>query len=132
MTGEPKDETGGEAKSDAATPSPAGRRRASVAEALSLLPGAGGARFAKVLEHGSLLVEIYAPRGRDPQQPHTRDEVYVVVEGRGHFVNGERRHPFGPGDLLFVPAGVEHRFEDFTEDLVVWVIFYGPEGGERE
>ena len=107
-------------------------RAANVAEALALLPGADGARFAKVLERGSLLVEIYAPRGRDPQRPHTRDEVYVVAGGSGHFVNGPRRHPFGPGDLLFVPAGVEHRFEDFTEDLVVWVIFYGPEGGEKE
>jgi mannose-6-phosphate isomerase-like protein (cupin superfamily) len=110
---------------------PEAGRASTVADALALLPGAGGARFAKVLEHGSLLVEIYAPRGRDPQQPHTRDEVYVVVEGHGHFVNGPRRHPFGPGDLLFVPAGVTHRFEDFTDDLVVWVIFYGPEGGEK-
>ena len=107
-------------------------RASTVADALALLPGAGGERFAKVLEHGSLVVEIYAPRGRDPQQPHTRDEVYVVVEGRGHFVNGARRHTFGPGDLLFVPAGVTHHFEEFTADLVVWVIFYGPEGGEQQ
>ncbi|HEX8503354.1 MAG TPA: cupin domain-containing protein [Pyrinomonadaceae bacterium] len=110
----------------------AGRRRASVAKALALLPGAGGERFVKVLEHGSLVVEIYAPRGRDPQQPHTRDEAYVVVGGSGEFVNGDARHAFGPGDFLFVPAGVAHRFENFTEDLVVWVIFYGPEGGERK
>lgn len=118
--------------SDEDPSTPEAGRAANVAGALALLPGERGARFAKVLAHGSLLVEIYAPRGRDPQQPHTRDEVYVVVEGRGHFVNGERRHPFGPGDLLFVPAGVTHRFEEFTEDLVVWVIFYGPEGGEKE
>lgn len=111
---------------------PAGKRGATVAEALALLPAAGGARFAKVLERGSLLVEIYAPRGRDPQQPHTRDEAYVVVTGSGEFVNGDRRHAFGPGDFLFVPAGVAHRFENFTDDLVVWVIFYGPEGGEDE
>jgi mannose-6-phosphate isomerase-like protein (cupin superfamily) len=110
---------------------PDAERAATVPGALALLPGAGGARFAKVLEHGTLIVEIYAPRGSDPQQPHTRDEVYVVVNGNGHFVNGPRRHPFGPGDLLFVPAGVTHRFEDFTQDLVVWVIFYGPEGGEK-
>jgi mannose-6-phosphate isomerase-like protein (cupin superfamily) len=109
----------------------AGRRRASVAESLALLPGASGERFAKVLEHGSLVVEIYAPRGRDPQQPHTRDELYVVVDGSGHFVNGDERKAFAPGDVLFVPAGVVHRFEDFTDDLVVWVVFYGPEGGER-
>jgi len=107
------------------------RRRVSIPEALALLPGAGGQRFAKVLEHGSLVVEIYAPRGTDPQQPHTRDELYVVVTGSGHFVNGDARHTFAAGDVLFVPAGITHRFEDFTEDLVVWVVFYGPEGGER-
>src|ERR1041384_6962039 len=100
--------------------------RASVAEALALLPGAEGQRFAKVPEHESLLVEIYAPRGTDTQQPHTRDELYVVVAGSGRFGNGEERHAFEPGDVLFVPAGVVHRFEEFTDDLVVWVVFYGP------
>jgi hypothetical protein len=29
-------------------------------------------------------------------------------------------------------AGVEHRFEESSDDLVVWVIFYGPDGGEPE
>jgi mannose-6-phosphate isomerase-like protein (cupin superfamily) len=53
--------------------------------------------------------------------------LYVVVEGRGEFVNGDAREAFGPGDLLFVPAGVVHRFENFTDDLTAWVIFYGPE-----
>jgi mannose-6-phosphate isomerase-like protein (cupin superfamily) len=107
-----------------------GQRRATVAEAMDLLPGPGGERFAEVLGHGSMEVEIYAPRGKDPQTPHTRDELYVVVSGSGKFVNGPERRPFGPGDVLFVPAGVEHRFVDFTDDLVVWVVFYGPEGGE--
>jgi mannose-6-phosphate isomerase-like protein (cupin superfamily) len=110
----------------------AARRKVSVSEALGHLPGPKGERFAPMLEHGSLVIEIYAPRGSDPQSPHTRDEVYVVVTGIGFFVNGESRESFGPGDLLFVPAGIVHRFEDFTDDLVVWVMFYGPEGGETE
>ncbi len=101
-----------------------------VAEAMARLPGREGERFASVLEYGSLVVEIYAPRGHDPQTPHTRDEVYVVVQGEGFFVNGPGRAHFGPGDVLFVPASVVHRFEDFTDDLIVWVLFYGPEGGE--
>jgi mannose-6-phosphate isomerase-like protein (cupin superfamily) len=101
-----------------------------VKDALAKLPGAQGERFASVFEQGSLLVEIYAPRGVDPQKPHTRDEAYIVVAGSGYFVCGEDRHMFGAGDFLFAPAGVVHRFEDFTDDLVVWVIFYGPEGGE--
>lgn len=104
-------------------------RRVTIAGALERLPGQGGERFAKVLEHGSAEVEVYAPRGHDPQEPHTRDELYFVVSGSGRFVNGPDRHPFGPGDALFVPAGVEHRFEEFTDDLVVWVVFCGPEGG---
>ena len=106
-------------------------KRVTIGEALARLPTPEGRRFTTVFEHGTLLVEVYAPRGRDPQQAHTRDEVYVVLEGRGLFVNGDARHAFAPGDLLFVPAGVPHRFEEFTDDLAVWVIFYGPEGGER-
>ncbi len=101
-----------------------------VAEAKGRLPGPEGERFASVLEQGSLVVEIYAPRGHDPQTPHTRDEVYVVVQGEGSYVIGPSRTPFGPGDVLFAPADAIHRFEDFTDDLVVWVLFYGPEGGE--
>jgi mannose-6-phosphate isomerase-like protein (cupin superfamily) len=107
------------------------RQQLTVRDALRRLPGPDGERFVELFQHGTLSIELYAPRGGDPQSPHTRDEVYVVVEGRGQFRNGGERHPFGPGDVLFVPAHVEHRFEEFTDDLVVWVIFYGPEGGER-
>ena len=106
------------------------KRRVTLAEALAQLPGPQGERFATVLEHGTLDVEIYAPRGADPQTPHTRDEVYVVMRGQGEFINGPNREPFSPGDVLFVPAKVEHRFVNFSDDFVVWVIFYGPEGGE--
>jgi mannose-6-phosphate isomerase-like protein (cupin superfamily) len=105
-------------------------KRLTVGEALSRLPGPNGARFATLYEHGTLEVEIYAPRGTDPQQPHKRDEIYVVAAGSGIFFCDGKREGFGPGDFLFAPAGVEHRFEDFTDDLVVWVFFYGPDGGE--
>ncbi len=101
-----------------------------VAQGLARLPGPEGERFVELFRHGTLSVELYAPRGSDPQSPHTRDEVYVVIEGRGTFRNGAERHPFERGDVLFVAAGVEHRFEDFSDDLAVWVFFYGPEGGE--
>jgi mannose-6-phosphate isomerase-like protein (cupin superfamily) len=120
-------------------PSPVVRRQAritrpqhrlTVQESLTQLPGPAGERYVELFKHGTLTVELYAPRGDDPQEPHTRDEVYVVVQGSGHFRNGETRHRFAPGDLLFVPAGVVHRFEEFTDDLAVWVLFYGPEGGE--
>jgi mannose-6-phosphate isomerase-like protein (cupin superfamily) len=98
---------------------------------MKLLPGPEGKRFARVLEHGSMEVEVYEPRGSEPQTPRARNELYVVVEGTGEFVNGPHRHPFGPGTVLFVTARVEHWFEGFTDNLVVWIVFYGPEGGER-
>jgi mannose-6-phosphate isomerase-like protein (cupin superfamily) len=105
--------------------------RFTVAEGLARIPGPKGERFAVLFERGTLSVEVYAPRGRDPQQPHSRDELYIVVTGSGTFVRESDQYEFGPGDCLFVAAGEVHRFEDFTEDLVVWVMFYGPEGGER-
>lgn len=101
-----------------------------VDDGLPRLPGPNGERFVALFQHGTLVVELYAPRGHDPQTPHARDEVYVVASGRGTFFDGSTRRPFGPGDFLFVAAGVPHRFEEFTDDLAVWVMFYGPEGGE--
>ncbi len=83
------------------------------------------------IRHGSMRVGVYAPRGRDPQQPHTQDEIYIVINGSGTFVKGDERRPFRPGDVIFVEAGVVHRFEDFSDDFETWVVFYGPEGGER-
>ena len=97
---------------------------------LAKLPGPNGERYAEVFRHGTLVVELYAPRGRDPQSPHARDELYVVIAGSGWFVNGDERHRFAAHDVLFVPAGVAHRFEDFGDDFAAWVVFYGPEGGE--
>ncbi|MEO8200951.1 MAG: cupin domain-containing protein [Gemmatimonadota bacterium] len=107
-----------------------GSSHISLPSAESRLPTADGKRFIELYRHGSLAVELYAPRGDDPQQPHTRDEAYVVARGRGTFFDGERRVTFEPGDFLFVSAGRTHRFEDFSQDLSVWVFFYGPEGGE--
>lgn len=89
-----------------------------------------GRLSARIFTHGTFEARWYAPRGSDPQAPHTRDEAYVVVRGRGTFFCDGQRAPFGPGDMLWVPARAEHRFEDFSDDLAVWVIFYGPEGGE--
>lgn len=99
-------------------------------EALAQLPTPDGKRFVAVFGHGTLALEFYAPRGHDPQKPHTRDELYVVVAGRGTFVCDGVRTPFECGDALFAPAGAGHRFEDFSDDLAVWVMFYGAEGGE--
>jgi mannose-6-phosphate isomerase-like protein (cupin superfamily) len=100
-------------------------------EALAKGPPPPGNLAVPVFSHGSLVVELYTPVGEDLQKPHTRDEIYFVTRGSGFFFDGEKRHPVQTGSFIFVAAGQIHRFEDFSADLAVWVVFYGPEGGEN-
>ena len=85
---------------------------------------------AEVMQHGTMAVEIFAPKETNFQTPHEQDELYIIVSGSGEFVAGGEQHGFAPGDVLFVPAGMEHRFTTFSADFVTWVVFYGPKGGE--
>ncbi len=101
--------------------------RFSPAECAAHLPAD---RYFIALTRGTLEVGVYAPEGTDPQQPHDRDECYVILEGKGRFQMGDETVPFQAGDFLFVPAGVPHRFLDFDKSFKTWVMFYGPEGGE--
>ncbi len=110
--------------------------KASVTPALAKLPLPKtdkwplGVWDVQALAHGSMMVEIFAPKETDYQTPHEQDELYIIVSGTGILtINGEA-FPFAPHDVLFVAADVEHRFSDFTDDFVTWVIFYGPKGGE--
>jgi mannose-6-phosphate isomerase-like protein (cupin superfamily) len=103
------------------------RATAAEARARELPPGELSVILAT---RGTLSLEYYAPRGTDVQEPHEQDELYVVIAGSGTFVCGGRNVPFGPHDVLFVPARMPHRFEGFGDDFEAWVIFYGPRGGE--
>ena len=105
--------------------------RIAVAEA-SRAPNQPGRRSALLLQYGSMELRWYAPKGDDPQTPHDQDEIYIVASGSGTFLRAGEHFPFTPGDALFVGAGVEHRFVDFSDDFAVWVVFYGPAGGEGE
>lgn len=87
-------------------------------------------RYFVALNRGTLEVGLYAPVGADPQQPHDQDECYVILEGAGRFEMGDETVSFQPGDFLFVPAGVPHRFLDFEDSFKAWVMFYGPKGRE--
>ena len=122
-----------------------GKLRVTVADARTT-PKDAGRSTALLLAHGSMELRWFAPKEHDPQTPHDRDELYIVVSGTGVFmraveslpfddtslpIQGEERVRFGPGDALFVAAGTVHRFEEFSEDFASWIVFYGPEGGER-
>lgn len=83
--------------------------------------------FNIVFDRGDeISVELYAPVGTDKQQPHERDELYIIASGHGTLSRGKELVTFEAGDLLYVPAYVPHRFETFSEDFKTWVIFYGP------
>jgi mannose-6-phosphate isomerase-like protein (cupin superfamily) len=90
------------------------------------LPLPADRRSAEVFRDGDLEIRFYAPSGTDPQTPHDRDELYIVAAGSGYFRVGESLSRVGPGDLLFAAAHEVHRFEDFSADFGVWVVFYGP------
>ncbi|MEQ8660715.1 MAG: cupin domain-containing protein [Gammaproteobacteria bacterium] len=99
--------------------------------AFALGPPPAGALSIPVFTHGSLDVRLYAPPGEDRQVPHERDEAYVVARGHAAFVAGDgQRHALAPGSFVFVAAGETHRFEAMSADFAVWVLFYGPAGGE--
>jgi mannose-6-phosphate isomerase-like protein (cupin superfamily) len=90
-----------------------------------------GKRSASVAERGTLRLLLSLPLHPNSQAPHEQDELYVVVRGGGVLFHDGRRDAFATGDAMFIAAGVEHHFEDFSDDLAIWVIFYGPAGGEH-
>lgn len=73
-----------------------------------------------------LTVAIFAPVGEDHQQPHDRDELYVVARGTATFELAGARRRVASGDLIYVPARVEHRFHDMAGGFATWVVFFGP------
>lgn len=89
------------------------------------MPLPAGRLSAQAFQTQDIELRHYAPRDVDSQQPHDRDELYFVISGRGTFVRDGERVPFAPGDALFAAAGEAHRFEEFSADFAVWVVFYG-------
>jgi mannose-6-phosphate isomerase-like protein (cupin superfamily) len=68
--------------------------------------------------------------GVDLQQPHTEDEIYYVIDGRGRMTVGDEVRDVRPGSVVFVRAHVAHRFHDIVAELTLLVIF-GPAEGSR-
>ena len=94
-----------------------------------------GQLYLEFLKVPTLRVGIYAlpAGGTDPQQPHAEDEVYYVIDGRAMIRVGDEDRPVAPGSVVFVAAGVEHRFHDIAEDLTILVFFSRePAAGSRQ
>ncbi len=102
----------------------------SIAEAIEELKKKLDKPFTVLMKNGSMRIEYFAPNNIDTQQPHLQDEIYVIVSGSSQFNRAGEIINCDKGDVIFVPAKVEHRFINFTNDFGTWVIFYGPDGGE--
>ena len=66
--------------------------------------------------------------GEDKQTPHRNDEIYYVVSGRAVLTAGGDEQRVGPGSVVYVRAGVEHRFKAIEEELRV-LVFFALNGG---
>jgi mannose-6-phosphate isomerase-like protein (cupin superfamily) len=102
---------------------------------LLAVPSALGRSYAEVLRVEALSAGVYELRAgaEDRQQPHTEDEVYVVLRGQAQATIDGETVAVTNGSFLYVPAHVPHRFHDIEEDLAVLVLFAPPEGtGARE
>ncbi|AKH83443.1 hypothetical protein AA958_15885 [Streptomyces sp. CNQ-509] len=85
--------------------------------------------YLQFVRERNMSVGLYAldAGASDPQQPHRQDEVYVIMSGRGSVTVGDETLQVGRGCVVYVPAGVPHRFHHITEDLRVLVVFSPPE-----
>jgi mannose-6-phosphate isomerase-like protein (cupin superfamily) len=79
------------------------------------------------MSFGTYLIPV---GGTDGQSPHAEDEIYTVVRGRARLVTPSGCVDVGPGSVLFVPAGEEHRFVEITEELAL-LVFFAPPYGSR-
>lgn len=86
--------------------------------------------YLEFLRHPSMSMGLYVlpAEGADPQQPHAEDEAYYVASGRGMIRVGEEDRAVQPGSVVFVAAGVAHRFHSITEELQLLVFFAPAEG----
>jgi quercetin dioxygenase-like cupin family protein len=93
---------------------------------------ASGRAYLEFLRVPDLSVGLYvlAAGAPDPQQPHTEDEAYYVVDGVGRITVGDEVRDVRSGSIVFVAAGVPHRFHDITAELRILVVF-GPAEGSR-
>jgi len=100
----------------------------SLAELISV-QAAADRPYLEFIRSEAMSVGLYVlePGAVDGQSPHNEDEVYVVLAGRSQFTAGDDRREVGPGDVIYVPAGVPHRFHDITEQLRLIVVFAPPE-----
>ena len=103
-----------------------------IEEAISKIKNEKGAVVTELMRRGTMQVEFYAPKKTDPQQPNNKDEIYVIASGHTTLYREGQRIMYFTGDVLFIAAGIDHRFENFSDDFTSWIIFYNQEEVDRK
>lgn len=86
------------------------------------LDGSGFVNFFE-LEHLQAGILRLKPGEHDTQEPHTSDEVYLVVEGDGFIEIGKKAYSLKKDLFIFVPAEVKHKFYGNTKEILVVYFF---------
>ncbi|GAA5187519.1 hypothetical protein GCM10023322_36070 [Rugosimonospora acidiphila] len=78
------------------------------------------------------IVEASVPPGSGPVA-HTHaseEETFYMLSGELEFLDGDRLFTAGPGDIVFVPRGIRHRFKNVGVHAAKVLFFYAPGGAE--
>lgn len=96
------------------------------------LPGHHGGALSKLLVHPQTTqsrlidhrISSYAPKAYVARHAHAvQEQVYHVLQGEGLFEYSDHRRVVRKHDVIFIPPGVEHSFQNTgLEDLVFLVI----------
>jgi quercetin dioxygenase-like cupin family protein len=84
-----------------------------------------GNAYLEFLRVASMSAGVYILRAGSPdgQSPHRQDELYYVLHGKARMRAGAQDQAVRPGSIIFIAAGVEHRFYDIEEEITLLVLF---------
>ena len=75
------------------------------------------------LEHLQAGILRLKPGEKDTQDPHSSDEVYLVLEGDGFIEIGKKAYSIKKDLFIYVPANVNHRFYGNKKEILVVYFF---------
>ena len=86
---------------------------------------AGNKLYLEFLKVPDLSMGLYVlpAGGKDPQSPHTEDEVYYVVSGRAKILVADEEQDVRAGSIVYAAKNLAHHFHSIEEDLTVLVFF---------
>lgn len=80
---------------------------------------------------GAIVASVPTGGGPVPHTHPAHDETFYLLSGELEFLDGEETFVAGPGDLVFVPRGNQHRFKNTGLHPAKMLFFYTPGGVEQ-